>query len=200
MENEVPPIAYELIGFPFDPSALTPPAGQKQNRKDVERAALWLEHVLPQRFALGKSILEALRAPVVRREEPRPGLLQLGQWLQSWFPVVAAPFVQRSYPSEPDWQPNWIRINSEDRLGSVSAAWPNQNRYSKLGDTLLHTLVIDLTAIVLDAAQFHGPKLTWSVESVESEDRGFVLSTRYVWGAHLGLDARLSGSVFRVNF
>ena len=123
-----------------------------------------MEQSLFTRLTYARSLLDQLGAPTVDVVDPRPGLVALGEWLQGWFPAAVAPFVQTSYPSEPGWWPKWIDVRSEDRLGDVSTDWPHQHHsYSELGDTVLHSLVVDMTVVVMDCAQRHGASLGWVV-------------------------------------
>jgi hypothetical protein len=172
MNYELPQLAgdgiveYELIDFPFVPTLLTRATVRDP---DLDRVVRWLEHELPRREPVARSLLSQLGAPPVVNVDPRTGLLELGRWLQGWFPLVAEPYVERSYPSEPDWERRWLCNWSNDRLGNVVAWWPHQNGYSKVGDTLLHSLVVDLNAVVMELVRAYGPTPRWSVEAVEHQ-------------------------------
>jgi hypothetical protein len=171
-------VPYELIEFPFDISRIARSRLFDLELQDMEQIALWLEHEVPKRVSTAKSLLRALGAPEVSADDPRPGLLELGPWLQAWMPIVFDPYVQKSYPGEPGWHSNWITIHS-DPLGTVWAGWPHQADYSQVGDAVLHTLVVDLVAVVMDCAQRHGATPHWTAEA-EIDRHPFVPHFRLV--------------------
>lgn len=157
-------ITYRLVDFPFNPTTLTRTMSSSDRSEEAEAAARWVEQALFTRLTYARSLLQQLGAPTIDVADPRPGLVALGEWLQGWFPAVVAPFVQTSYPSEPGWWPKWIDVRSEDRLGDVWTDWPHQHlSYSELRDTVLHSLVVDITAVVMDCARHHGAGLGWVV-------------------------------------
>lgn len=159
-------VDYELVDFPFDVTLLTRSSPFDVGIEDMQQIASWLEQELPTRASSAESLLAALAAPEVRRDDPKRGLLALGAWLQGWMPLVMDPYVQKSYPSEPDWEPNWLMVTSGRSLGFgfVTAGWPHQARYSIIGDNLLHSLIVDLVALVMESARHNGASPHWSAE------------------------------------
>jgi hypothetical protein len=61
--------------------------------------------------------------------------------------------------------PSKITPFNTSHLGNVVACRPQQLGYSQLGDTLLHSLVIDLTAVVMELVPAYGPPPNWSAEA-----------------------------------
>jgi hypothetical protein len=156
-------IAYELADFPTAPWCLTRSRGG-EGSDDRSRCAAWLnETAMAERLPIIEQLLDRLDAPSVDRSDPEPGLAALGQWLQGWFPKAGQPFVETGYPSVPGWRRNFLVSRGEDRLGDVSScSWPHMEGYSELGDSLLHSLVVDLASIIMSCAWTPSPQLRWT--------------------------------------
>src|ERR1700722_146498 len=167
-------VSYELARFPTQPWCLTRSRGFASS-DDVVRCAEWINEVaMAERRPVIEQTLLQLGAPSVDTSDPIPGLLALAQWLQEWFPKVADPFVQNLYPSVPGWRQHFLTPDGDDRLGQVNAwSWPHMTGYSELGDSLLHSLIVDLASIVTACAQVREASLGWSSQL---GDYGFQLA------------------------
>ncbi len=80
-------------------------------------------------------------------------------WVYRWFPVIAAPYVDRRDPRFPQ---GFFQDQPEVRLGSAWApSIPSDHGYSPDADALLHAVAVDLASLVTTSARASRPSVRW---------------------------------------
>lgn len=144
-------VNYPLADFPWEPWLLVG-VGRELTQAQAAAYADWLNDAEAGRLAVILVVLAEAGASVAGLAEQPEGLLQLGTWIQDWFPLVAAPLVKQGF----------IHDDSSDRLGHAWAAWgPPLSNYSGSSDALLNSLAHDLAFVVADCARATRPGLRW---------------------------------------
>ncbi len=153
-------VDYPLIGFAWEPWTLTSLKALTWARASAW--ADWLNDAEAGRLAVITSVLGRAGAPVGMVRERPDDLVALGAWVQRWFGAVAEPFLGSGVRGDPDERPGFFQDQPEVRLGGAWAPHgPWHAGYSRSGDTLLHSLAVDLAFLVTDCARAARPGLRW---------------------------------------
>jgi hypothetical protein len=146
---------YPRIQFPWPPWTLT--AYLQLTQAQARGWAEWLNETEPGRHSVITSFLleEGVHPPGRELQE----WAALGSWIYHWFPVIAAPYVDRRDASSPQ---GFFQDAPDYRLGwAWAASIASDHGYSPDADALLHSLAVDLAFLVTTAARADRPGLRW---------------------------------------
>jgi hypothetical protein len=160
-----PAMPYQLVRFPVAPWNLTHARSEPDPKTDprwAEIAGRWMNGVVQERLPVIEAALAALGAPRPDGDRPDHALLQLGEWLQKWFPVVAEPYHATTTQPRPSSGSSFF-LEWHGDVGVEWGPWTEPSSYSPVADALLHSLCVDIAALLTAAARTRLPDLTWSL-------------------------------------
>jgi len=150
-----------MIQFPWPPWTLT--VYMKLTQAQATAWAGWLNEAESDRFPVFTSFLEKAGGVTAWPVRESKEWTELGAWVYRWFPVAVEPYIDRK---DSDSQLGFFQDQPEVRLGSAWAPWiPSGHGYSPSADALLHSVAVDLAALVTTSARASRPGLRWQAGS-----------------------------------
>jgi hypothetical protein len=151
-------VGYRVIQFPWPPWTLT--AWMALTQAQAKDWAEWLNRTEPQRGSVISSLAERAGVALARSGAEPEEWLALGAWVYQWFPVAAAPFVDRGNAGAAQ---GFFQDQPEVRLGSAWApSIPSDHGYSPSAEALLLSVAVDLATVVITSARARRPGLRWA--------------------------------------
>lgn len=155
---------YELLQLPVASWRLLGAATLSASEQVAYVA--WLNEVGQARAGIARGLFERAGAPLQALGAPEERLLRLFSWVQQWFGEVAAPYLQRGYPGDATWRPNYFRDDLFGNVGTFSN--PLNDRLDETIDAIQASVAHDLAFVVVEEARAVRPATQWTLVPVSA--------------------------------